>query len=297
MGIRTVDILKLMIRLGERPWSAEQPINKDVVELICDELYFDPVWEKTTSDVDVLPIPRPKDKSSLPRRPLVVTIMGHVDHGKTTLLDTLRGTNVAAGEAGGITQRVSIFQTKLKSSGQVVTFMDTPGHAAFSSIRERGTNVTDLACLVVAADDGPQDQTIEAIEYIQKRKVPFFVVITKIDKNGANAEAVYMELLKHDIQLEKYGGEVVSVEVSAKTGQGMQELEEAILMQQEMLEPRAYRDSKQGEAVVIESEVNRYTGVTCMTMVQWGTLRVGDAFVAGTRCRVFSLGFSTPFLL
>ncbi len=282
MGIRTVDILKLMIRLGERPWSAEQPINRDVVELICDELYFEPVWEKTTSDVDVLPMVRPKDMSGLPRRPLIVTIMGHVDHGKTTLLDTLRGTNVAAGEAGGITQRVSIFQTKLKNSGQMITFMDTPGHAAFASIRERGTNVTDVACLVVAADDGPQDQTIEAIEYIQKRKVPFFVVITKIDKNGANAEGVYMELLKHDIQLEKYGGEVVSVEVSAKTGAGMADLEETILMLQEMVEPRADCDSKQGEAVVIESEVNRYTGVTCMTMVQWGTLRVGDAFVAGT---------------
>jgi translation initiation factor IF-2 len=279
MGIRTIDILKLMIRLGERPWSAEQPINKDLVELICDELYFDPVWEKTTSDVDVLPVVRPKDRSGLVRRPLVVTIMGHVDHGKTTLLDTLRGTNVAAGEAGGITQRVSIFQAKV--SDQVVTFMDTPGHAAFASIRERGTNVTDVACLVIAADDGLQDQTREAIEYIKKRKVPFFVVITKMDKNGADAEAVYMELLKHDIQLEKYGGEVVSVEVSAKTGKGMKELEDAILMQQEALEPSADKDSKQAEAVVIESEVNRYTGVTCVTLVQWGTLRIGDPFVAG----------------
>ncbi len=279
MGIRTIDILKLMIRLGERPWSAEQPINKDLVELICDELYFDPVWEKTTSDVDVLPVVRPKDKSGLVRRPLVVTIMGHVDHGKTTLLDTLRGTNVAAGEAGGITQRVSIFQAKV--SDQVVTFMDTPGHAAFASIRERGTNVTDVACLVIAADDGLQDQTREAIEYIKKRKVPYFVVITKMDKNGADAEAVYMELLKHDIQLEKYGGEVVSVEVSAKTGKGMKELEDAILMQQEALEPSADKDSKQAEAVVIESEVNRYTGVTCVTLVQWGTLRIGDPFVAG----------------
>jgi translation initiation factor IF-2 len=180
MGVRTLDILKLMLRLGERPWSSEEPINKDVAELICNELYFEAVWERPASDVNVEPLVRPADRSKLPRRPLVVTVMGHVDHGKTTLLDTLRGTNVAAGEAGGITQRVSIFQARLKSSGQVVTFMDTPGHAAFASIRERGTNVTDLACLVVAADDGPQEQTIEAIEYIKKRKVPCLVVISKV---------------------------------------------------------------------------------------------------------------------
>ncbi len=281
MGIRTIDVLKLMIRLGERPWTCEQPINKDLVELICEELYFEPVWQKTTSDVDVMPIKKPADLKAFPRRPLVVTIMGHVDHGKTTLLDTLRGTNVAAGEAGGITQRVSIFQAKLKSSGEIVTFMDTPGHAAFASIRERGTNVTDVACLVVAADDGPQEQTIEAIEYIKKRKVPFFVVITKVDKQGSNPEAVYMELLKHEIQLEKYGGDVASVEVSAKTGQGMNELEDAIMMQQELLDPRADRESKQSEAVVIECETNRFTGVTTTTLVQWGCLRVGDSFVAG----------------
>lgn len=282
MGVRTLDILKLMIRLGERPWSAEQPMKKDVVELICEELYFEPVWEKTTSDVDVLPVGKPKDLSGFPRRPLVVTIMGHVDHGKTTLLDKIRGTDVASGEAGGITQHVSIFQTKLKNSGEMMTFMDTPGHAAFARIRERGTNITDIACLVVAADDGVQDQTREAIDYIKKKNVPYFVVVTKIDKNGADAEAVYMQLLKEEVPLEKYGGTVASVEVSAKTGKGMDVLEDTILMQQELLDPRADVSPTQSEAVVIESEVNRYTGATCTVLVQWGKLRVGDSFVAGT---------------
>ena len=282
MGIRTLDILKLMIRLGERPWSAEQPINRDVVELICGELYFEPVWEKTTSDVDVERAVRPKDYSSLPRRPLVVTIMGHVDHGKTTLLDALRGTNVAAGEAGGITQKVSIFQSKLKSSGQLVTFMDTPGHAAFAAIRERGTDITDVACLVVAADDGVQDQTLEAIEYLRKSETPFFVAVTKVDKNGADAEAVYMQLLQEDVQLERFGGDVGAVEVSARSGAGLENFEDSVMMMQETVDPRSDFEAAQAEAAVIETSVNRYTGLTVTALVQWGTLRVGDALVAGT---------------
>ena len=282
MGIRTIDILKLMIRLGERPFSAEQPMNKEVVELICEELYFEPIWEKATFEEDVGPVERPEDMSHFPRRPLVVTIMGHVDHGKTTLLDKLRNANVAEHEQGGITQHVSVFQTKMKESQEVVTFMDTPGHAAFAAIRERGTKMTDIALLVIACDDGIQDQTEEALAYLKEQKTPFIVVLTKIEKRGNVADAIYMELLRKEVSLEKYGGDVPSVEISAMTGKNMDLLEDAILMMAESLDCRADPKSSQTEASVVESSVDRQSGQSSTVIVEWGTLKVGQNFVVGT---------------
>ncbi|RCI11418.1 hypothetical protein L249_7540 [Ophiocordyceps polyrhachis-furcata BCC 54312] len=222
--------------------------------------------------------PAPQDMSSLPSRPPVVTIMGHVDHGKTTLLDRLRKSSVAAQEHGGITQHIGAFVVKM-SSGKAITFLDTPGHAAFLSMRQRGAYVTDMVVLVVAADDSVMPQTLEALKHAEKAKVPVIVAINKVDKPQARVDQVMRDLASNGVQLEEFGGDVQTVRVSGKTGEGMDELEESIVAQSEFLELRTETDGL-AEGWVIESSV-KPTGKSATVLIKRGTLRPGDIIVAG----------------
>ncbi len=206
--------------------------------------------------------------------------MGHVDHGKTSLLDALRQTDVAAREAGGITQHIGAYQVQL-AGGQRITFIDTPGHAAFTQMRARGARATDIVILVVAADDGVMPQTIEAINHARAADVPIIVAINKIDKGDANPDRVRSDLLQHGVLLENVGGETMAVEVSAKTGTNLDKLVEAVLLQAEVMDLKANAD-RPGEGVVIETKVERGRGSVITVLVQRGSLRVGDSFVAGS---------------
>ena len=277
MAERAADVVKALMKMGMMV-TMNQSIDADTAELVIEEFGHKAV---RVSDADVEQvIDTVKDKDDdLKSRPPIVTIMGHVDHGKTSLLDAIRKANVVSGEAGGITQHIGAYQVKTPN-GQLVTFLDTPGHAAFTSMRSRGAQVTDIVILVVAADDAVMPQTVEAINHAKAAKVPMIVAINKIDKHEANPTKVRTDLLQHEIVVEAMSGDVQDVEVSAKTGLGLDDLLEAISLQAEVLELRANPD-RAASGAVIEAKLDVGRGPVATVLVQNGTLRKGDIFVVG----------------
>ncbi len=278
MAEKGADLVKSMFKMGMMV-TVNQTIDQDTAELLVTEFGHN-IQRVSESDVDIDTSTDVDADATLKPRPPVVAIMGHVDHGKTSLLDALRGTDVVKGEAGGITQHMGAYQIKTKG-GDLVTFLDTPGHAAFTQMRMRGANVTDIVILVVAADDGIMPQTIEAINHTKAAGVPMIVAINKIDKHEANAQRVRERLLEHEIVVEAMSGEVQDVEVSAKTGAGLDELIEKILLQAELMELRANPD-REAEATVIEAKLDKGKGPLATVLVNRGTLKVGDILVVGT---------------
>jgi translation initiation factor IF-2 len=277
MAVRGVDVIKALMKMGVIA-TGPQIIDADTAELVVEE-FGHKIKRVAAADVEIGikgDEDRPEDLSS---RPPVVTVMGHVDHGKTSLLDALRETDIAAREAGGITQHIGAYQIEL-SGGERITFIDTPGHAAFTEMRSRGANVTDIVVLVVAADDGIKEQTVEAINHAKAAEVPIIVAINKMDRPEANPERVKQELLSQELVVESMGGEILAVEVSAKEKTGLDKLEEAILLQAELLELKANPD-RTAEGVVVEAKLERGRGAVATVLIQRGTLRVGDIFVVG----------------
>ncbi|MFM9936006.1 MAG: translation initiation factor IF-2 [Novosphingobium sp.] len=279
MAEKAADLVKSLFKMGMMV-TINQTIDQDTAELLVEEFGHN-IKRVSDADVDIDSTSDVDTDETLQPRPPVVTIMGHVDHGKTSLLDALRGTDVVRGEAGGITQHIGAYQIKTKGGDQI-TFLDTPGHEAFTEMRMRGANVTDIVILVVAADDGIMPQTIEAIKHTKAAGVPMIVAITKADKHEANAQKIRERLLEHEVVVEEMSGDVQDVEVSAKTGLGMDELIEKILLQAELLELGANPD-RPAEATVIEAKLDKGKGPLATVLINRGTLKVGDILVVGTQ--------------
>jgi len=277
MAERGADLVKSLFKMG-MPVTVNQTIDQDTAELLVAEFGHN-IKRVSDADVDLITADDVDADETLKPRPPVVTIMGHVDHGKTSLLDALRGTDVVSGEAGGITQHIGAYQVQVKSGGKI-TFLDTPGHEAFSDMRARGANITDIVVIVVAGDDGLRPQTIEAISHTRAAGVPMIIAINKMDKPGSNPQRVREALLQHDVQVESMGGDVQEVEVSALKKTGLDDLIEKIELQAELLELRANPD-RSAEGVVVEAQLDKGRGPVATILVGRGTLRVGDIFVVG----------------
>lgn len=272
------EIIKKLFGLGILA-TINQALDKDAIELICSE-YNVEVEEKIVIDeTNFETIEEVDNPADLVERPPVVTIMGHVDHGKTTLLDAIRQTNVVAGEAGGITQHIGAYQVEIK--GKKITFLDTPGHAAFTTMRARGAQITDITILVVAADDGVMPQTIEAISHAKAAKVPIIVAVNKIDKPDANVDRIKQELTEYELVAEEWGGDTIFCPISAKQRIGLEELLEYILLVAEVQELKA-NPNKRARGTVVEAELDKGRGPVATVLVQHGTLKVGDPIVVGS---------------
>ncbi|MCA0904059.1 translation initiation factor IF-2 [Qipengyuania aquimaris] len=278
MGEKGADLVKELFNL-DMMVTVNQTIDQDTAELLVEQFGHN-IQKVSEADVDIAAEEDVDPEDTLKPRPPVVTIMGHVDHGKTSLLDALRGANVVKGEAGGITQHIGSYQVKTKG-GDEITFLDTPGHAAFTEMRQRGANVTDIVVLVVAADDGIMPQTIEAINHTKAAGVPMIVAINKMDKPEANPDNIRNRLLEHEVIVEKLSGDVQDVEISAKEKTGLDELLEKIALQAELLELKANPD-RMAEATVIEAQLDKGRGPVATVLITRGTLERGNTFVVGT---------------
>ncbi|UAB77895.1 translation initiation factor IF-2 [Erythrobacter sp. SCSIO 43205] len=279
MGEKGADLVKELFNL-DMMVTVNQTIDQDTAELLVEQFGHN-IQKVSEADVDIQDEEDTDPEDTLKPRPPVVTIMGHVDHGKTSLLDALRGANVTKGEAGGITQHIGSYQITTKDK-QKITFLDTPGHAAFTEMRQRGANVTDIVVLVVAADDGIMPQTIEAINHTKAAGVPMIVAINKMDKPEANPDNVRNRLLEHEVIVEKLSGDVQDVEISAIKKTGLDDLIEAITLQAELLELKA-RPDRDADATVIEAQLDKGRGPVATVLVTRGTLKRGDTFVVGTQ--------------
>ena len=279
MAQRGPDVIKTLMGMGIMA-TINQSLDADTAELVVAE-YGHNVKRVSDADVEIGIGGEDDTDAELAPRPPVVTVMGHVDHGKTSLLDALRKTNVVAGEAGGITQHIGAYQVTLAGGEQKITFIDTPGHAAFTAMRARGANVTDIVILVVAADDGVMPQTVEAIDHAKAAEVPIIVAVNKIDRPNADPARVRNDLLQHELVVEEFGGDVLSIDVSAVEGTNLDKLLETIVLQAEVLELKANPD-RPADGVVIESKLERGRGSVATLLVQRGTLETGDILVAGS---------------
>ena len=276
LGVPVPEVIKKLMSLGEMA-TLTQTLNDDAIQVIADEFDKEIEIVTTADDPDADPEYEDDDEDLEPRPP-VVTIMGHVDHGKTSLLDAIRSTEVAAGEAGGITQHIGAYQ--VHQDGKTVTFLDTPGHEAFTAMRARGAQSTDIVVIVVAADDGVKPQTREAVDHAKAADVPILVAVNKIDKEGAAPDRVRTEMTQLGLQPEEWGGDTMFVDVSAKTHQGLPDLLEGILLTAELEELKANPDTE-ASGVVIESKLDPGRGAVVTVLVQRGTMKIGDAIVAG----------------